>query len=105
VASKRRPSAAAAPWRHEKAGSPTRRLKRKTHPHSLMNAEQIIAAHAKRLGLPPEQLREALLFHAAGDLLVWADEQEKLDPGSVWYSGDVPPWLEPCLETLSRGFF
>jgi hypothetical protein len=62
-----------------------------------MNAQQIIEAHAKRLGLSPEMLTEALLFHAAGDLLVWADEKERSDPGSVWYTGDVPDWLESLL--------
>jgi hypothetical protein len=71
-----------------------------------MNAEQIIAAHAKRLGLPPEQLREALLFRAAGELLAWAAEQEESDPGnSIWYTGDVPEWLKPYLKHLRPAVF
>ncbi len=37
MASNRSPGVAAAPWRHEKTGSTTRRLKRKSHPHSLMH--------------------------------------------------------------------
>ncbi len=37
MASNRSPGVAAASWRHEKAGSTTRRLKRKSDPHILMH--------------------------------------------------------------------
>jgi hypothetical protein len=62
-----------------------------------MAAQQIVDAHAKRLMLEPERLREALLSHAAAELSAWAAEQEENDPGSVWHTGDAPDWLEPYL--------
>jgi hypothetical protein len=67
------------------------------HPHSLMDTQQIIGAHAKRLGLSTAQLTEIMLHHVAGDLLIWTDERERSEPGSVWYTGDIPQWLEPYL--------
>jgi len=68
-----------------------------------MDAQAIIRAHARRLGLTPERLTEALLFYAAGELLAWTEQQEESDPGSVWYTGDAPGWLESCLPELTQG--
>ena len=62
-----------------------------------MDTQAIINAHARRLMVTPEQLTEALLFYAAGELLAWVEQQEESDPGSVWYSGDAPDWLERFL--------
>jgi hypothetical protein len=62
-----------------------------------MDAQTIINAHARRMMVTPEQLTEALLFYVAGELLGWAAQQEESEPGSVWYSGDAPDWLERFL--------
>ena len=91
--------------RHEKAGSTTRRPENKRIPVTLMNTQKIIKAHAIRLGIPPEQLSELLLSHAAGELRAWTNEQEESEPGSVWYAGDVPDWLEPQLQQLHGEVF
>jgi hypothetical protein len=56
-----------------------------------------IGAHAKRMGLKPEQLSEALLSYAAAELSAWATDEEEADPGCVWHTGDAPLWLEPYL--------
>lgn len=63
-----------------------------------MTTQQIIEAHAKRLGVAPEKLSEILLHHAVAQLLDWTQEQEESDPGSVWYTGDAPDWVMPYLE-------
>lgn len=65
--------------------------------------EAIIRAHARRLGLTVEQLTAALLKHGARELADWAEAEEAADPGSVWHTGDVPPWLEPYVESLRHG--
>jgi len=68
VASKCRPSAAAVPLRHEKAGSTTRRLKRKSHPHSLMTEAPNVESTTKRLELSDalcELLCDGSFNHAA----------------------------------------
>ena len=91
--------------RHEKAGSTTRRLESKQIPITVMNTQKIIRAHAIRLAIPPEQLSQLLLSHAAGELRAWTNEREESDPGSVWYAGDVPDWLEPHLLQLRREVF
>ena len=70
-------------------------LNSKNNPGILMNTKQIIEAHARRLGLTPEQLTEVLLHYAASELRGWAEQQAEEAPESVWYSGDVPDWLEP----------
>jgi|688.fasta_scaffold1061512_2 hypothetical protein len=56
---------------------------------------EIIRAHSKRLGLGESFLVEALLSYGASELLSWVQRREAEDPGSVWYSGDLPDWLEP----------
>jgi hypothetical protein len=68
-----------------------------------MDAQAIIRAHARRLGLTPERLTEALLSYAAAELADWTEEQETDDPGSVWCVGDAPDWLERFLPELAMG--
>jgi hypothetical protein len=65
-----------------------------------MNAQQIIEAHAKRMGLSADLLTEILLFHIAGELLAWADAQEEAERGSVWYTADAPDWLLHYLRPI-----
>jgi hypothetical protein len=60
-------------------------------------ANSLIRRHAQRLGLTPEQLSAALLQYATRELADWTEEGENDDPGSVWYVGDPPDWLEPHM--------
>lgn len=60
-------------------------------------ADEVIRAHAQRLGLTAEQLTVALLQHGSQELDIWTECRESDDPGSVWHTGDVPDWLEPHL--------
>lgn len=63
-----------------------------------MKMQQIIEAHAKRLGVSPERLSEILLNHSVGELLEWVYKKKESDPGSVWYTGDAPDWLMHYLD-------
>jgi hypothetical protein len=66
--------------------------------------QQIIKAHAQRLGVPAELLGELLLSYAARKLQEWEQQQEATDPGSVAYVGDAAPdWLAPDLKPLQPG--
>ena len=63
---------------------------------------QVIHAHAQRTGLNNDQLSAALLQYATEHLAAWAEEEEAVDPGSVWCVGDLPWWLEDYLPQRSK---
>ncbi len=80
----------------------------RTEQLSPRQADSLIRRHAKRLGLTPERLTEALLQYATHELVDWTKEGdggtivgEKYDPGSVWHVGDPPDWLKRFLPELA----
>lgn len=56
-----------------------------------------IRAYAQQVGLTTEQLNDALLQYGIQQLTDWFEEEEEADPGSVWWTGERPYWLEAYL--------